>query len=353
MWDARRFRELVSGRQRGLAAAMWRAALSGLSIPYGLGTAVRNRLFDLGWKRSYRVSAPVISIGNLTAGGTGKTPLAAWIIAWARRNNVRLALISRGYGAAGGGPNDEALELARRFPDLVHLQNADRVTAAREAIERHAAQLILLDDGFQHRRLARDLDLVLLDALEPFGFGRQLPRGLLRESLAGLRRAAIVGLSRADLVDELTRERIREQATRWAPGAAWIELSHQPTGLRSAEGAERSWSELAGKRVAAFAGIGNPDGFRRTLAAHNIEVAAWREYPDHHAYSESDRMALDAGVRGLSASVDGVVCTGKDLVKLAGLRCAGLPVEALLIETCVTRGANELEAALESLRRVL
>ena len=129
---------------------------------------------------------PVISVGNITTGGTGKTPMVAWLARWFRNQDVRVALVSRGYRAEAEGQNDEARELATLLPDVPHLQNPDRVAAARIAIDELETQLIILDDGFQHRRIHRDLEIVLIDALQPFGFGHVLPRGLLREPLRGL-----------------------------------------------------------------------------------------------------------------------------------------------------------------------
>ncbi len=167
---------------------MARGALALAEIPYAAAVDWRNRRYDCG-ATVQRVGVPVVSVGNLTLGGTGKTPLVEWLARWFADRGVRVVLVSRGYGALPGQPNDEALELAQSLPQVPHLQNRDRVQAALEAIGELGAQLILLDDGFQHRRLARDLDLVLVDALEPFGFGHVFPRGTLREPLAGWRRA--------------------------------------------------------------------------------------------------------------------------------------------------------------------
>ncbi len=157
------FHELVSGRQRGLKAALLRAGLSLFSGPYRLGVAVRNRLYDLGWKRIHRAEVPVVSIGNLTLGGTGKTPAVEYVARCYRDLNLRVAILSRGYGATGpSGRNDEALVLEENLPDVPHLQGPDRVDLARSARQELQSDVLILDDGFQHRRLARDLDMVLI-----------------------------------------------------------------------------------------------------------------------------------------------------------------------------------------------
>ena len=341
------FRALVSGERRGPAAIALRAALRLAETPYAAAVAWRNRGYDVGRRPIERVGVPVISVGNLTLGGSGKTPMVEWLARWLRARDVRVTIISRGYGAEAGARNDEALELEERLPDVPHLQNPNRVEAARVAIEEFECQAIVLDDGFQHRRLARDLDLVLIDALEPFGFGHVFPRGTLREPLAGLRRAHAVALSRADLVEPAERARLKEAAKRYAPNAVWLEVSHAPKRLASASGETRSLDELAGQRVAAFCGIGNPTGFRRTLEGCGATIAGFREFPDHHAYDRADIEALAEWAERLDATW--LVCTAKDLVKLRVERVGTRPLWAMGIELEVLAGLSDFEALLEPL----
>jgi tetraacyldisaccharide 4'-kinase len=255
-----------------------------------------------------------------------------------------VSVISRGYGAAEGAVNDEALVLEANLPDVPHLQNPDRVAAAQVAIEELAAQAIVLDDAFQHRRIARDLDLVLLDALEPFGYGHLAPRGLLREPVGNLARAHVAVLTRADAVSDEVRRGIRARVAQLAPQAAWVETSHAPRALRSASGAEQPPASLAGQRVAAFCGLGNPAGFRHTLEQLGCKVAAWREFPDHHRYTREDIAALTAWAaqQGVSA----VVCTQKDLVKIQVDVLGGVPLWAVTIGLEILAGHDALEARL-------
>ena len=175
------FHALISGRKRGPTAALLRGTLRLASMPYGWAAAVRNKLFDWGWKGSTRVEVPVVSVGNLTLGGTGKTPCVEYVCRFYRGLDLRVGILSRGYGVEHG-PNDEALVLEENLPDVPHLQGPDRVALARTAIEELESEILVLDDGFQHRRLARDLDVVLVDATDPWGHGYLFPRGLLRES---------------------------------------------------------------------------------------------------------------------------------------------------------------------------
>ncbi|MHB1038561.1 MAG: tetraacyldisaccharide 4'-kinase [Pirellulales bacterium] len=341
------FRDLVSGRRRGPAAAFWRGLFRAVECPYTLAMRLRNWRYDTGRAPVTRVDVPVVSVGNLSLGGTGKTPMVEWLARWFLARGVRVAVISRGYGAKQGGANDEALELERKLPGIVHLENPDRVAAARRAIDELGCQAILLDDAFQHRRLARDLDIVLLDALEPFGFGHVFPRGTLREPVAGLARAQVVALSRADMAEPAERARIRAEVRRLAPRAAWLELVHAPRCLRSADGGHEPLESLAGQPVAAFCGLGNPAGFRHTLATQGYRVAAFREFADHHAYAPADLASLAAWADRLDVSA--VVCTWKDLVKIGVTHLGRRPLWAVAIELEMPAGQPELEAKLGKL----
>jgi tetraacyldisaccharide 4'-kinase len=291
-----------------------------------------------------RVGVPVVSVGNLTLGGTGKSPTVQWIAQWFQDRGVAAAVVSRGYGAMAGEKNDEALELRWLLPDVPHVQNPDRVAAAREAISAFGSRLIVLDDGFQHRRIARDLDIVLLDALEPFGFEHVFPRGTLREPIKGLRRAGVVILSRADLLDPAQRNAIWQAVERYAPKAIRAEAIHSPRALISADGRQTPLDAICGRRVAAFCGVGNPIGFRRTLEACGCEVAGFREFPDHHRYTPEDVNHLTAWSAAFDISA--VVCTCKDLVKLPIERLGGRPLWGVQIQMQFLAGREALESQL-------
>jgi tetraacyldisaccharide 4'-kinase len=278
-------------------------------------------------------------------GGTGKTPMVKWIARHFIHQGVRVALVSRGYRAAAGGKNDEALELEQALPDVPHVQNPDRVAGAEEAIRRCGSQLILLDDGFQHRRLARDLDIVLLDATVPFGFGHVFPRGMLREPATGLERAHVVCLTRADAIDAKQRATIRQQVATLAPQADWCEAIHAPSQLQNRAGEQQPIESLAGRRIAAFCAIGNPAAFCHTLEAQGAQIVFWREFPDHHTYSPSDYDQLAAAID--SAGAELAVVTHKDLVKLPFDKLGAAPLCAFVIEMRLTVGEQELERALQ------
>ncbi len=205
------------------------------SVGYGAVVAVRNAGFDRGWKQTHRAAVPVVSVGNLTLGGTGKTPMVEWLARWYRRRGLRVAILSRGYGQERG-LNDEGQVLEENLPDVPHLQDPDRVALAGIAVHELESELIVLDDGFQHRRLARDLDLVLLDALEPFGLGHLFPRGLLREPIAlaaPCRRGGLVA-SRSGQCNRAAGDQSEGRTT--GRTAAWVEARHAPLDLIDGEG---------------------------------------------------------------------------------------------------------------------
>lgn len=341
------FRDIIGGRRRGPGAALLRGVLHLAEVPYTLAMSWRNRRYDQGKAAIYRVSVPVVSVGNITLGGTGKTPLVEWIVRWFRGHQVRVSIVSRGYRAEEGGRNDEARELEQKLPDAPHVQNPDRVAGARMAIEELETQLIVLDDAFQHRRLARDVDIVLIDALEPFGFGHVFPRGTLREPLAGLRRADVIILSRADVLDSTEREAIWRRIQGIAPQSARAEVRHAAIELILAGGRQAPPDSLKGVPVAAFCGLGNPAGFRHTIQSCGYSLAGFREFPDHHCYSRADLEALAAWAGRLSATA--LLCTHKDLVKIGLDQLGGLPLWAIRVGIDFITGQDVLESRLQAL----
>jgi tetraacyldisaccharide 4'-kinase len=336
---------LISGRRRGPWAALQRAALWLLSKPYGWATHLRNRLYDRGWKRTHRAPVPVVSVGNLTLGGTGKTPCVEYVARYYRGQELLVATLSRGYGSREGR-NDEVRVLEMNLDDVPHLQGADRVALARAAAEELESEVLILDDGFQHRRLARDLDLVLLDATAPWGHGHLFPRGLLRESPRGLARAGAVVLTRCDLVAPEALAHLREQVTHLAPGVPVAETTHRPVEWVNTERATLPLDALRGRPVAAFCGIGNPEGFRRTLQGVGLEVVAFRTFPDHHAYTRADVEDLRSWTRQ-QATECVVVTTQKDLVKLPLTRIGERELWALRIQLHFRAGQELLDRRLK------
>jgi tetraacyldisaccharide 4'-kinase len=344
MVEEARFRALVGGQRRGPWPALLRGGLRLASWPYGLAVRARNRMYDWGWREKYKAPVPVVSVGNLTVGGTGKTPCVEYVARLYRGCDRRVAVLSRGYGSERGR-NDEAMVLEENLPDVPHLQGPDRAALAATAVEELESEVLVLDDGFQHRRLARDLDVVLLDATNPWGHGHLLPRGLLREPPVGLRRAGAVVLTRCDQVGGAERGRLRDEVARLNPRVPVAETVHKPVDLNNGA-TSAALTRLRGRPVSAFCGLGNPEAFRRTLCDLGADVVAFRPFPDHHAYNRADVDDLRAWARRQAA--DGVVVTTqKDLVKLRLDDLGGRELWALRIRLHVEVGKDEFDHRLE------
>ncbi|MFO0805414.1 MAG: tetraacyldisaccharide 4'-kinase [Gemmataceae bacterium] len=326
-------RAVIRGERRGPLALLARAALRVASWPYGLGVRWRNRGFDRGTRAIHRAAVPVVSVGNLSLGGTGKTPCVEYVATFYRERGVQVAILSRGYGT-DAGPNDEAMVLEENLPDVPHLQGADRSALADAAVEELEAELLVLDDGFQHRRLHRDLDIVLIDATSPPHEDCLFPRGTLREQPSSLKRADAILLTRCDQVSEAEVDAIREWLKGKAPGVPIATTEHRPAA-----------NELSGATVGAFCGIGNPESFRRTLESLGAVVAEFRTFPDHHAYSRKDVDDLRAWALGLPPGA-AVATTQKDWVKLRLDELSGRPLHTVKIEMVVREGEAELHEQL-------
>lgn len=318
-----------------------------------------------GAQRGYRAPCPVISVGNLTVGGTGKTPMVIRLARWIQASGGRVAVVSRGYRQksrakvtvvsdhervwlAPPEAADEAALLARTLPGVAVLTGSDRAALIRHATQRLGSDWILMDDGFHRLDVERDLDLVLLDARRPFGNGFLLPGGILRESPEALERCDGVILTRAEdaEVARRAREMLRERFFKGRILAA----THRPTGWIDARqpGAVAPLAGLTGS-VLAFCGLAAPEGFRRTLEGLGVRVAGFHPFPDHHAFTLGEVRGLVDQARRLGAGV--LVCTEKDLVKLD--RVVGevaLPVLALRVEMAMLEnGEAWLEAWLKEL----
>jgi len=344
--------DLVSGRAAGLSATLARFGLWLLAGFYRLGLALTHLLYRLpGAVR--RIARPVVSVGNLTLGGTGKTPMAAFLASIVTEMGGRPVIVSRGYGAAAGAPNEEAMELARLCPGVPCVWNRDRWQAIHDWMWRHPCDLAILDDGFQHRRLARDLDIVLVDAFQPFGYGHVLPRGLLREPPSALRRADLVAITRAELVGPQEIDALKDRLHGLVRAGVPILIAHhQPSALVRADGSRAAPESLRGETVAAACGIGNPEAFRATLERLGARVELLDVFPDHHAYSSADVDRLLSAAR--SAGLKRLVTTVKDYVKWEPLLadCQKQPaveIAALEIRMTMVEGEERLRREICSL----
>ncbi|MFK7766221.1 MAG: tetraacyldisaccharide 4'-kinase [Mariniblastus sp.] len=352
--------EIISGKRNGVLPTAIRFGLGCLTPVYRIVIGGRNRKFDRAAIQNDQAlikksSIPVVSVGNITTGGTGKTPLVIWIAKHFRRQNKRVALISRGYGAdqrrganhSAGGRNDEALEMEHRLPDVPHLQDPDRFRMSQIAEEELESEILVLDDAFQHRKFHRDLDIVLIDATLPFGFGRLLPRGLLREPVESLHRADMVILTRTDLVAGNQKSETIARIRQHIGDRPIAETQTVPSEFLRFDGKTFPIEEIKGKKVLQLCAIGNPSNFELTLKNLGIEIVGSSVFPDHHQFSREELQSV--GELANQCGAEAIICTHKDLVKIGTNQLNRVPVYALLIDVEFLAGQPELEVRLDRL----
>jgi tetraacyldisaccharide 4'-kinase len=349
--------EIVRGWSHGGAS---RLALGPLAWGYRLGVAARRASFRIGLRRVHRVPVPVVSFGNLTVGGTGKTPAALWLAGWLRARGERPVIVTRGYGGNLKGRivtvgrdgqslydpreiGDEAVLLAERFPGPV-VCGADRVAAAQHALDEHGATVIILDDGFQHWRLGRDADIVLVDGRAGFGNGALLPAGPLREPLRALGRADAIVITKA-----AAGSRVAEVLVRLAPAVPTFAAELEPRSLVVSEDGilvARPLGELVGRRVVTVSAVAQPQSFYELLGQLEVRAVEVLEFPDHHQFTQGDWQRItQAGHRA-----DLVVCTEKDIVKLRRFPFARGGLAALRVDFALRGRDEERLAALVAAR---
>ena len=338
-----------------------------LSAIYAGITSARLSAYRRGWFSVAKLPVPVISIGNLTTGGTGKTPLVEWVcralansVAEGGGSGKRVCVLTRGYGrenpktqvvvsdgrqllADERAAGDEPALLAKNLLGIAAvIANPNRVAAGEWAIENLDTKVFVLDDGFQHLRLARDLDIVTIDATNPWGGGSLLPYGRLRESRTGLSRADCVVVTRADQAKDLDSTRA---AINKLVGPAPVLTSRMVTSRVSRLDAERDESsDLSSQSVAAVCGVGNPESFFTQLRREGCTPVFTRAFADHHVYNQSEIDALVEAARARGAQA--LVTTAKDAIKLSALEVR-LPCYVLEIQISID---NE-DRLIELLRR--
>ena len=257
---------------------------------------------------------------------------------------MRVAVLSRGYGATSNQTSDESLEFQQRLRDVPHLQNPDRVASAAIAIEELEMQTLVLDDAFQHRKIARDLDIVLIDCTLPFGFGRLLPRGLLREPLKSLRRANLVVLTRCDRITERGLAELENTVHKFT-NVPIVRTRTSAAHLQQSSGKTIPLDSLSNKKIFAFAGIGNPQNFWESLQRQDYQIQDQQTFPDHHDYARADINRIGSAANTVDA--EAIVCTHKDLVKVACDRIDEIPAYALVVNIEFTSGQEELTTAID------
>ena len=325
--------------------------LSMMSVCYQLGVQLRTELYDRGILPTRRLECKVIAIGNMTAGGTGKTPMAMYIAQLVERSGKRVVIISRGYrgsaetrgGVVSDGSQilmspaeagDEPYMMAQKLGSIPVLVGRSRYKSGLEAVRKFQAQVVILDDAFQHIQLHRDLNLLLLDAKHPFGNGFLLPRGRLREPVAAANRADAVVYTRSNSMLQAPRK-----TNRWIESKPYFKSIHAPifykvTGVQQKELIRRPYAltrisnhDLSGYSVYAFAAIANNADFKKTIESSEMDLCGFRYFNDHHVYSDTelDQIVLEmkeSGARWL-------ITTEKDFFRIGNR--SNLPNRTLVI----------------------
>lgn len=326
---------------------MAKAALYIASCGYGFGVRSVAVVYQFGLLKKYRCARPVISIGNLTMGGVGKTPLVVWVVRALKEKGLRPVVVTRGYmrreRGVGNRESDEAMMLKKILRDVPVLVGPDRVKNITHFLKRNHADVFVLDDGFQHWRLARDLDIVAVDSTNPWGNGSLIPRGILREPLSALSRADVIVLTKTDL-GCANVEKIKARLSRLCTGQPVMEAVHSPVALQDLRlGEARPLSAVEGRDVGLFCSLGDPRSFMRTLENLGARVKRVMEFPDHHRYRLEDVRRINGCC--LSEGIDILVTTEKDSVKLTSFLEFFDDTIALLslkIEIKITRGEDEI-----------
>lgn len=348
------FRAILSGKRRGPDALMLLPLLGIFSIPYEAVLRLRILAYKYGLIYTKQLPKPVISVGNITVGGTGKTPMVALIARYCLDRGKRVAVLSRGYGGSSQGrpgivsdgrsllmspdeAGDEPYMLAEKNPGLMVLAGADRYAAGLLALERLKPDIFILDDGFQHMRLYRDLNILLLDHARPLGNGRVLPAGLLREPRSAARRADFIIYTRCKSEEDFDH----------FPGIPYCSASNDIAAVVSVPGGEPApISSLSTLRGAAFAGIAEPDSFFSMLEKAGLDIREKLRFPDHCKYGEKEISRIISASK--SANADYLITTEKDSVKLSAHRQKLGRVYSSVLEVKI-RDMNRLTDKLDKL----
>ncbi|HZO90769.1 MAG TPA: tetraacyldisaccharide 4'-kinase [Chthonomonadaceae bacterium] len=355
----------VAHGRRGLVPALLRGGLSALAPVYCAGLKTYLLPYRLGLRKRARLPCPVISIGNLTTGGTGKTPMTQTLCRLLRERGLHVAVLSRGYGGrheygcavvsdgqktrlSAEEAGDEAYLLAKTLSGVPVVVGKDRRVTGALAWAQFQPDVLLLDDGLQFWQLHRDLDIVLLNACAPFDNGWTFPRGLLREPPSHLRRAGIVVLTNGKRAGPQQTQAVRDIAQRLAPGRPLFTADLEPVGLRAiAMRAEYPVCWLEGRRVSALSAVGNPDSFETRITESGGVLATRFRFRDHHAITLADLERVIS--ESCAAGAEAVITTEKDAVKIAPLK-SSLPLLALKVTMQVDGEAAFLAAVQEAIQ---
>lgn len=357
---------LINGEWHGIFPSIISTVLSLFSCVYRTALALRAFLYSLGLIKRTTFPVPVISVGNVTMGGTGKTPVVEYIAIYLRNKGKRVVILSRGYrlkttpkikdnihNPKGKRPyNDESLMLHENLVDIPNILGKDRVASGQRALIEYKADCLILDDGFQHLRLNRSLDIVVINSLNPFGQGRIIPNGSLREPLKGLKRADLFIISHCNLCPPDGLEALKNRLVQMHCATHIVETIHHPIhleNLRDFSILPIEW--LSGRRIYAFCGIGNPESFSRCLAHSGAYLVKLNSFRDHHFYQEDELRTIIKEAGYLRA--DAIVTTQKDKTKILeaitteNIEPYKIPIFAMKVVIKIVKGKEDLEELID------
>ncbi len=353
------FYTFITKRQRGVLTALLRSLLIPFYLLYGAVIWMRNFCYTSGIIKQKQLPCQVISVGNIVAGGTGKTPAVIAIAKLLQENSCKVGVLLRGYKGKSNSKitfvsdgekllctrdecGDEADMIARHLTNIPVAVGKKRYRTGKAVIERFACDMLILDDGFQHRQLSRDLDILTVDATQPYGTGKMLPIGTLREPKSSIQRADLILLTRTE-IPNIDIAKIKTELNRIAPNTPILESVHEPTSLyllnQQGENLSLHVDYLKNKRILAVCGIGNPNAFVSTLRKYNPETVELFAFADHHGYTMSDLQKIEQKMKQHQSEI--VVITQKDEQKIASLS-PDLPIVVLGIELVITDGVEVL-----------
>jgi len=342
-----------------LNSRIWGIAFSPFSLLYGIAVSLKNLFYDKKIIIPARVSAKIISVGNISIGGTGKTPLVITLASIIKNKGYRTAVISRGYGGKAKGTlcvsdgkniltspeesGDEPLLHAKNLPDIPVIADPDRIRAARYAEKHFQSEVIVLDDAFQHRKIDRDIDIITINAANPWGNKMLIPSGPLREPLKNLNRGDICVITHTDKSNNI--ENIKSTIKKYSGDTIFL-TSHRPLSFYTLQHNKIPLHRMKNKPVLAFSGIANPDLFRKTLLDLNLDIRTFITFPDHHYYTAADQEKI--WQKALLHKVKAVITTEKDIMRIDTWNKKNIPLYYLKIELIFISELNTFKQYIEN-----
>ena len=331
----------MKDENKGLIPLLVKLFLTFLSLFYGMGIKVVDWGYRSGLREIVKGSVPVVSVGNITVGGTGKTPFSMYLADYFVSKGLKPAILTRGYG------KDESIMMKDELPGVPVIVGQDRVKSSLKA-KNIGLDLVILDDGFQHRRLARGLNILLIDAITFPGNGILLPGGVLREPVAAVKRADIFILTKIDAAGKERKKTVEKLLGEYSPDTPVISVRHNPVFLSDVTGSAYSLDDMVNKNILLVSAIADPDYFKFLIDKNKGVVVSENLYSDHHPYSQLDINVIN--VNCIKHSVDMIITTKKDYVKMRELDISVIEEKLFILNIAIEieEGKEKLLAGLNS-----